>query len=175
MIELRIGRLEESAAEAILRPVAADWSPVTPAMRRLDEAAGAAVAEQCARLGELPVGSAAITAAGQLDAQFLVHVVVRSRDEPVNPAIVARALLNGLRRLAEWEIGSVALPALGTGAGNLDAEEAAEAMLPVLTAHLNASSHPSRLTLVLEGEYEHAAFAAALARHAGSELGAPGA
>lgn len=173
MIDLRIGEVVDDDVEAILRPVAADWSAVTPAMRRLDLVAGPTVMAQCERLGELPVGSAAITAAGDLDAQFLVHVVVRSRDEQASAATVRKGLLNGLRRLSEWGIASAAIVPLGTGAGNLDAEESAGAMAPVLVDHLQSSPHPGRVVLVVENEYERATFEAAL-RAAGAAPAVPG-
>lgn len=167
MIEVRVGELADVEAGALMRPVSTDFSPVTPAMRRLEQAAGPAVEEQCARLGELPLGSAVITGAGSLPADFLVHVAVRSYDENPTAPVVRRGLLNGLRRLAEWEIEVVALPPLGTGAGNLDAEEAADAMLPVLADHLRGSSHPRRVILVVEDAYQSAAFHGAVERHAG--------
>lgn len=166
MIQVRVAELADIEAGAVMRPVASDFSPVTPAMRRLDAAAGAIVAEQCARLGELPVGSAVITAAGDLAADFMVHVAVRSGDENPTPSVVRRGLINGLRRLEEWQIPTVALAPLGTGAGNLDAEEAADVMLQVLAEHLSAATHPRDVTLVVEDGYQEAAFAAALDRHA---------
>jgi O-acetyl-ADP-ribose deacetylase len=166
MIEVRIGRLEDAEAEAILHPVSSDFSPVSPAMSRFRQAAGPAVGQQCAQLGELPVGSAVITAGGDLDAGFVVHAAVRSRDENVTGAIVRKALLNGLRRLEEWGIATAALAPFGTGAGNLDAEESAEAMLPTLAEQLRSSARLSRVVLVVEDEYQRSAFAAAAARHA---------
>lgn len=155
MIEARIGELASVPADAVLRPIAADGSPVTRAMRRLEELAGPAVAEHCRRMGTLPVGSAAITPAGELSASYMVHVSVRSPADPVSEATVRRGLLNGLRRLVEWEIDSVAMPPLGTGAGNLDIEDAAEAMLDVLRAHMEVAGHPKRVVLIVDGEYEH--------------------
>ena len=125
MIEVKVGAPAAAEAGAVVRPVAADFSPVTPAMRRFDEAAGPAVAAQCARLGEIPLGSAVITAAGELPADFIVHVAVRSSLENPTVGVVRRGLLNALRRLEDWDIDVVALVPLGTGAGNLDAEEAA--------------------------------------------------
>jgi O-acetyl-ADP-ribose deacetylase len=163
MIEIRIGELADVAEAALLRPVDAEWAAVTPAMRRLELAAGPALAEQCSRLGELPVGSAAITGAGNLRAEFMVHVVVRSRDEPVTPAGVRRGLINGLRRLEEWGIRSVAMPPLGTGAGNLDPEEAAQIMIPALLEHQRALPGPFRILIVVESEYECEAFQRVLA------------
>jgi O-acetyl-ADP-ribose deacetylase (regulator of RNase III) len=163
MISVRVLELADARTSAVLRPVAADWSAVTPAMRRLELAAGADVHAQCLRLGELPVGSALITGAGELHARFMVHVVVRSLDEPVTVRGVRQALLNGLRRLVEWGIDSVTLPPLGTGAGNLDAEEAAQLMVPILAAHVEAGPVPSQFEVAVETEYEHAAFVRELA------------
>lgn len=165
MIEIRLGELEETQADAVLRPVSSDWAPVTAAMRRLEAAAGPEVLERCRRLGELPVGSAVITPAGELGVDFLVHVVVRSYDQPVSSPIVERALLNGLRRLEEWAMESVAMPALGTGAGNLDADEAADAMLPVILEFLRTAKSLSKVVLVAESEYEREAFERRLQWH----------
>ncbi|MFW5946964.1 MAG: macro domain-containing protein, partial [Gemmatimonadota bacterium] len=93
MIEVRIGDLADATADALIRPVATDFSAVTPAMRRFDGAAGTAVAEQCARLGEIPMGSAVITAAGDLDAQVIVHVAVRSSTENASRPVVRQGFL----------------------------------------------------------------------------------
>lgn len=158
MIEVRRAEAWEVGAEAILRPIAADGSAVTPAMRRLDQAAGPAVAAQLGRLGELPVGSAVVTGPGDLPSTFLIHVVVRSMEEPVSVAGVKRALLNGLRRAAELSIDSVALVPLGTGAGNLEADVAAEAMFSVLMGGDQVEALPSRIVVATDSEYEREAF-----------------
>ncbi len=164
MIEVRIADPATVAAGALLRPVASDGSAVTPAMRRLEQAAGEELVEQLARVGELPVGAAAITPAGALAAEFVVHVSVRSRDEPVTPAGVRLGLINGLRRVREWAIDNVAVVPLGTGAGNLDAEQAAEVMVPVLVEHAEQDGPPSRIVIVVETEYEREAFERRLQR-----------
>ncbi|HKJ93730.1 MAG TPA: macro domain-containing protein [Longimicrobiales bacterium] len=163
MIAVVQGDLVDVAAGAVMRPVAADFSAVTAAMRRLDLAAGPAVAAQCGQIGELPLGSAVVTAAGELPVQFLVHVAVRSQEELVTGATVRRGILNGLRRLTEWEIESVAMPLLGTGAGNLDAEEAAQILVSVLADHLARNAFPKRVMIVVENEYERTAAERALA------------
>ena len=174
MIEVRIAELAELEAGAVMRPVSSDFSPVTPAMRRLDAAAGPLVERQCAQLGELPVGSAVITAGGDLPAGFIVHVAVRSPEENATQAGVRRGLQNGLRRLVEWEIESVAVAPLGTGAGNLDAEESAAVMMPLLAEHLRSAAYPSRVVVAVEDGYQETVFAAAAERWsgAGAEPGA---
>lgn len=173
MIEVRIGRLEDEVAPALLRPVAEDGSAVTPAMRRLEMAAGPEVAEQLGRLGRMPVGSATITGAGGLEADFLVSVVVRAVDEPATEATVERALVNGLRRVREWGIEKVAMPPLGTGAGNLDMEAAAVVMTGVLSGESGGSDGPPPdVVIVVENEYERDVFAQQASR-AGEGSGGP--
>lgn len=168
MIRIVHGDLAGAGIDAVLRPVTAEWTAVTHAMRRLEMAAGEGPAEQCRRLGELPVGSAVITPAGDLPAQFLVHAVVRSLDEPVTGSGVRRALQNGLRRLAEWDIRRVAMAPLGTGAGNLDAEEAASIMIPVLLEQMREHGTPSEVLIYVDSEYEKDVFERHLALHGSS-------
>lgn len=164
MIRVVHGDLGATTLEAVLRPVSAEWDAVTPAMRRLEMAAGETVGEQCRRLGELPVGSAVITPAGELSAQFMVHVVVRSMDEPVTAAGVRRGLQNGLRRIAEWGIQRVAMAPLGTGAGNLDAEDAAAIMIELLDEQIRSGGPPSEVEIHVDSEYERDAFERHIAR-----------
>jgi O-acetyl-ADP-ribose deacetylase (regulator of RNase III) len=166
MIRVLRGELAETDAVAVLRPVSAEWEPTTPQTRRLEMAAGVDVIEQCQKLGDLPVSSAVITPAGHLQgAQFMVHVIVRSVFEPVSPSVVRKGLQNGLRRLTEWGIESVAVAPLGTGAGNLDPEDAAREMIPILLEHLSNSRPPTRIDLVVDSDYEHEVFERELHRY----------
>ncbi|HWV56797.1 MAG TPA: macro domain-containing protein [Longimicrobiales bacterium] len=161
MIEVCVGDAWSYGTAAVLRPIASDGSAPTPAVRRLELAAGPQPAEQYARLGELPVGSAVITGAGDLPVEYLIHVVVRSPEEPVTTAGVVRGLLNGLRRVEEWALESVAIMPLGTGAGNLDVERAAAIMAPVLIERA-ATPEGTRIVIAVESEYERDVFLRAL-------------
>jgi O-acetyl-ADP-ribose deacetylase (regulator of RNase III) len=161
MIRITRSELADARVGAVLRPVTAEWSAVTPAMRRVEVAAGPVVEAHCRRMGDLPVGSAVLTPAGDLPAEFMVHVIVRSADEGVTAAGVRRGLRNGLRRLAEWKIDSVAMAPLGTGAGNLDAEESARLMIPLLLEHVQANE-AARIEIVVESDYELEIFERAL-------------
>jgi O-acetyl-ADP-ribose deacetylase len=158
VIRIVRGDLARSSADAVLRPVTAEWAAVTQATRRLEIAAGPSVEAQCRAQGELPVGSAIITPAGDIAAQFMIHVVIRSADERVTEAGVRRGLQNGLRRLVEWGIQRVALPPLGTGAGNLDAEESAAIMIPVLREHMAAAGIPAEVDVLVDSDYEQEVF-----------------
>jgi O-acetyl-ADP-ribose deacetylase (regulator of RNase III) len=167
MIDVRIGQLGEVEVAAVVRPVASDFTPVTGAMRRFDEVAGPEVREQCTRLGELPLGSAAITGGGELAADYIVHVAIRSSTRNATSGVVRQGLQNALRRLEDWGLDSVAMVPLGTGAGNLDPEESAEIMIPLLAQRIRDSGRPSSVVVVVEDAYHRDVFQAAVARHTG--------
>lgn len=158
MILIVQGELADTRADAVLRPVTADWAAPTPAMRRLEIVTGAAPTLQCRALGELPVGSAVITSAGDLDAQFMIHVVVRSYAEQVSATGIRRALDNGLRRVEEWGIQQLAMPPLGTGAGNLDPDDAAAIMIPLLQERLRAGGPLTSVEIYVDSDYERDVF-----------------
>ena len=165
MIEVVQSDITSLRASAILRPVSAEWDPVSGPARRLEVAAGPQLLEHCEKLGDLPVGSAVLTPAGNLNADYIVHAIVRSVDEQVSESTVYRALQNALRRCVEWGIESLAMPPLGTGAGNLDAEDAAGVMVPVLLEHMRAADYPNTVAIVVESEYERDVFQNELARY----------
>ena len=154
MIEVRRGDLHSAMVEAVLRPLSSEGLPVTVAGRRLGDAAGEAVESRLRGLGELPLGGAVITPAGNLSASFVIHVVVQSADEPMTGPTVSRALVNGLRRATEWGVTSLALPPVGIGPGNMDPEEAARILFDVLREHLGRGSDPTEFTIVVESAFE---------------------
>ena len=158
MIDIVRGDIAALHASAILRPVSAEWEPVSAVARRLELAGGPQLLEQCEKLGELPVGSAVLTSAGELDTDFVIHAIVRSIDEPVSESTVYRALQNSLRRCVEWGIESLNVPPIGTGAGNLDSEDAASVMVPVLLEHMRDADFPATVSIVVESDYDYDVF-----------------
>lgn len=154
MIEVVRDDLEAIEAEALVRPVRSDGEAFTPAGRRLEVGAGEAVLERLRGIGEMPLGGAMITPAGDLAADFVIHVAVSSPEEGVSPSVVRRALLNALRRAGEWELSSLALPLIGAGAGQLGTEEAARLLVEVLSEHARGGQHPTRVTVAAGDEYQ---------------------
>jgi len=121
-------------------------------------AAGPLLEHRLRDVGEVPVGSAFITPAEQLDASFLIHLAVEGPGEAPTPAILRRALLAALRHAQEWGVVSLAMPPLGGGAGGVDPEADAEATLPLLKEALARSEHLADVEIVLAGTLEEEAF-----------------
>ena len=75
---------------------------------------------------------------------------------------VERGLRNALRRAADFRIDSLALPPLGFGVGNIDAESTAQMLVDVLAAHAQGGEPPTALEIVVETEYEEEIFRRAI-------------
>jgi serine/threonine-protein kinase len=150
--------------QAAMRSVGSDLEPCSAADQRIGLQAGAELLERLRRFGELPVGGAVVTPAGDLGSELLIHVVIRSSEEPVSEERVARAFRNGLRQAAEWGVGSLAVPPLGVGAGNLDAEISARVMCSVLEAHRARSPSPLDVVFLASNDYEEEVFAGEVRR-----------
>ncbi len=158
-----VGDLASVAADAVVRPANGNLEAITPALRRLELAAGPRFREFCHAQRELGVGAAVVTPAGDLTAELVVHAVIMTRQEPVTKAGVRRAAEAALRQAAQWHIATLALPPLGTGAGQLATEDAAEALLGVVWEHGRNAEHPATVIIVVETDAEREILEARLA------------
>jgi O-acetyl-ADP-ribose deacetylase (regulator of RNase III) len=124
VIQVIVDDLAITQADAVLRPANETLGPVTPAMSRLDEQAGPRFAEQRRLNSPLKAGAAVVTGSGDLTAPFVLHVVIQDSDSGVGREVVRRALVSAWQRATDWELGTIATPLVGAGAGQLTVEEA---------------------------------------------------
>ena len=164
MIRVVVDDLASVAADAVVRPTNGNLEAITPALRRLELAAGPRFRDLCRVQRELGVGAAVVTPAGDLAAELVVHAVIMTRSEAVTKTGVRRAVVAALRQSELWHIGTLALPPLGTGAGQLSSEDAAEALLPALEEHVRNAEHPVNVFIVVETDLEREIFETRLAR-----------
>lgn len=158
MIRVVQGSILEVEAEAVIRPIRTDLTPVSATSRDLGTWAGEAVEEHLVRLGSLPLGGAVMTPAGKLPCDFLIHAVVMSEDEPQTSANVQKAVQNSLRRATDWAVESLALPPLGLGVGTTEPEVSARALTEILFNHLDQGAAPLDLTVVVTSDFEEELF-----------------
>jgi O-acetyl-ADP-ribose deacetylase (regulator of RNase III) len=164
VIRVVVDDLASIAADAVVRPTNGNLEPITPALRHLELAAGPRFHDLCHVQRELGVGAAVVTPAGDLPAELVVHAVIQTSFEPVSKGGVRRAVAAALRQSEQWHIGTLALPPLGTGAGQLSLEDAADIVLPALEEHLRTAEHPVNVFIVVETDTEREIFEARLAR-----------
>jgi O-acetyl-ADP-ribose deacetylase (regulator of RNase III) len=154
VIRVVVDDLAFVAADAIVRPANSLLEPTTAALRRLEQIGGAAFWDQLHTERELAVGSAVVTGGGDLAVELVVHAIIRSATEPVSRETVRRALTAALQRAADWQLAHLATPLLGTGAGNLSLEDAADVMGAVLASLPGTAGYPRDMTIVVESDEE---------------------
>jgi O-acetyl-ADP-ribose deacetylase len=165
VIRVVVDDLAFLAVDAVLRPANERLDPVTPAISRLDDRAGERFASQRRVQIPLDVGAAVVTGAGDLAAKFVVHAVIQSDHTVSSRDSVRRALLSAWQRASDWELGAIATPLVGTGAGQLTLEEAATILSETLHEHRARAHYPAEVQIVLEREAERSAVEAVVARH----------
>lgn len=163
MISVAVDDLAFVAADAVARPVGATLRAITPVMRRLEMAAGDALLRQLRVQEPLEVGAAVVTGAGALSAPLMIHAVVATEETAVSREGVRRATASTLQRARDFAIDHLAIAPYGLGAGNLELEEAAAAMLDAMHAHGQRHPVPATIMIVVEHDAERDAFEAALA------------
>ena len=165
MIRVVVDDLAAFAADAIVRPATTRLDPTVAALRRLEILGGEEFQHRIRLSRELAVGAAVVTAAGgNLPAEFVIHAVIRSETEPVTRENVARAWLSALHQAQAWQFAHLSAPPLGTGAGNLTLEDAAEIMATVLHAHRGSAQFPADVSFIVERPEDQQVFEAALQR-----------
>lgn len=101
---------------------------VAGAIRR---AGGPAIQAACDRLGTIAVGEAAITGAGTLGVQWVIHAAAMG-DEPVSERSIRGSTAASVRLAAQHRVRRIAFPILGSGIGGFDFRRAAEVMLDAI-------------------------------------------
>lgn len=164
MIRVVVDDIAFVQADAVIRPATATLEPTSAALRHLEQVGGPGFARQSQVQQALAVGAAVVTGAGDLPSEFVIHAVVRSVTEPVSAAGVRRALISALQRAVDWQLERVTVPPLGTGAGNLQVEDAARIMVDVLSQHTAVAPYPTDVAIVVESQEDKHVFDALLRR-----------
>ena len=152
MIRVVVDDLASVTADAVVRPTTATLEPVTPELRRLEQLGGPTLWKQLKVKKPLDVGAAVVTAAGDLAAEFVIHAVIMSDQEPVTPDGVRHALKSVLQRAADWQLATITTPLVGIGAGQLEIEDAARILADVLAGDMAHATHPSEVCIVVESD-----------------------
>lgn len=134
----------------------------------IHRAAGPSLMAETARLYPTgcPTGSAVITTAGSLSADYVAHAVgpVWNGGQSGEEEQLRSAYLRSLELAREKNCASVAMPALSTGAYGYPMDLAAKTALTTTMEYLSEHGAPPLVRFVLFGEGAYGAFAAALER-----------
>jgi O-acetyl-ADP-ribose deacetylase (regulator of RNase III) len=150
-------------ADAIVNPADPRGVMAAGVAAAIKEAGGAEIEKEAVSKTPIGIGKPVATSAGTLPNLHVIHVAVA--EEPggsSSPEKVRAAAAAALSLAEELGVESIALPALGTGAGGLSLEDSAGAITAAIEAHARRSV--TDVTLVGRDEKTVAALAAALER-----------
>lgn len=143
------GDITEMAVEAIVNAANTDLvlgAGVAGAIRRKG---GAAVEEDCERIGPVGLGEAAVTTAGNLKAIYVIHAASMRMGERTTEESLRLATRNSLWRAEEKALKSIAFPAIGTGVAGFPMEDCARIMLEEVLRHLQSRTSLEKIDFVL--------------------------
>lgn len=123
-------------------------------------AGGATILKACRELRRtefpdgLPTGSAVVTTAGNLKADYVIHTVgpVWRGGESGEESSLRSAYVNSLSIASEMHLASVAFPAISTGVYGFPKESAARITYTNIVHYLDDHSYPETVNLVFYSE-----------------------
>ncbi len=133
-------------------------SGVAGAIKR---AGGEEIEREAVAKGPIPLGDAVATGAGRLPARYVIHGAVMGQDLRTSAELVRRTTASCLELADELGLGSLALPAFGTGVGGFPLDECARIMVDTIRAHEPRALE--RVVLCVFGPAAERAFSEALA------------
>jgi O-acetyl-ADP-ribose deacetylase (regulator of RNase III) len=126
------GDLARARVDGIVSPAVPQLSMGGGAAAALRAHGGESIEREAQNWGEQPLGACISTGAGRLECRRVLHAV--SAWEEVS--CIGRAMQRALLTAEEEGLGSLAVPALGTGAGRVTVEASARAEAAALRWHL---------------------------------------
>lgn len=152
-VELLEGNIAEQDVDAVVNAANTDLVLGSGVAGALASAGGPSIQEECTAHGPIGLGGAAITGAGQLPARYVIHAAAMALGgEGADQDSVRNSVRRSLELACEHGLRSVALPAIGTGAGGFSLQRCAEISLEEARAHLAAETSVEIVRFVLLGE-----------------------
>ena len=152
--------LDEYKIDALVSSDDAELSMSGGVAGDIAELAGPRMVEEAAQLSMMPVGSVAITSAGDLDLRCIMHAVTVDWDNRVfaSDKTVRQITRDVLLRCEALGVEGLALPALGTGVAGFPAMSAAAIMLGAFNLHLKNPTSLRRVVFCLPDLVVYKAF-----------------
>jgi O-acetyl-ADP-ribose deacetylase (regulator of RNase III) len=155
MLLLRRGDITEFPADAIVNAANSELEPGGGVCGAIHRRGGPAIAEECRKAvrerGNVIVGGAVATTAGDLPAKYVIHgvgPVWRGGNAGESDAL-ARCYRLSVRIADDLKLHSIAFPAISTGIYGYPVEQAAWVAIPSLIEALRGAKHIVQITMVL--------------------------
>ena len=119
---------------------------------------GDTIQRECNEIGSIPVGSAAITGAGDLPARYVIHAASMQLGGTTSAKDLRNSTAIALKIASERKLKTIAFPAVGTGIAGFPLRECAETMLDEAAKHLSGQTSIEKIYFVLFDEEARAIF-----------------
>ena len=124
----------------------------------ISRAGGPTIQQECDRHGPVAVGEAAITTAGDLLAEYVIHQASMCLGGEATAEALKSSTEAVLRLAEENSVTSLAFPAVGTGVAGFDTRECACIMLRAIRRHARKASTVKEVHFVLFSEDTYEVF-----------------
>ena len=169
-IQLWNGDICELEVDAIVSPANPSMWMSTGVGEALKATAGEEVEFAAVRQAPVALGEAIVTPAGRLAARLVIHAVSLDRDRRTSALAIETSVRSVFARAREQGVTSMALPALGTGAGAFPLDDAARIAVTTVRDELRRSPEIGSVTFAVRGASAYAAFEHALAAPVGIDV-----
>jgi O-acetyl-ADP-ribose deacetylase (regulator of RNase III) len=132
------GDITVQDVDAIVNAANTNLTMTTGVAAAIKRKGGVLIEEEAVRQGPIEIGEVVLTPGGNLPATHVLHAAAMGPDLKMDPEAIARTMRAVLALADKHRLTSIALPALGTGAGQVTPAAAAEAMLGTVLPHLKA-------------------------------------
>lgn len=112
---------------------------------------GEDIQRECDKIGGTYVGGAVMTTSGKLKAKHVIHAVGPRMGEGDEEIKLRNATMNSLLLVEEYQLKTIAFPAISTGIFGYPAVKCAEIMLQVIVEYLKRPTNLSVVAICLWG------------------------
>ncbi|MDD2666429.1 MAG: macro domain-containing protein [Methanocellales archaeon] len=136
-IKLDKGDITEMSVDAIVNAANTKLQHGGGVARAIVKKGGHIIQDESNKIGEIEVGQAIITTAGKLKAKYVIHAVGPQMGEGEEDEKLKNATLNSLRLADEYNVKSIAFPAISTGAFGYPKDKCAKIMIQTAIDYSN--------------------------------------
>jgi O-acetyl-ADP-ribose deacetylase (regulator of RNase III) len=119
---------------------------------------GQTIEDEAVTQGPVEPGTCVMTSGGSLPARHVIHAAVMGQDLKTSAQLIAKATANALAIAEAHELGSMSLPAFGTGVGGFPIDDCARLMVAAIKAHVSSARSLRLVRVVLFGPRPYGAF-----------------
>lgn len=164
-VVVSIGDITEQEVDAIVNAANSTLMGGAGVDGAIHDKGGKTILEECKKIREqypdgLPTGEAVITTAGDLPAEYVIHTVgpIFGNHGGDEDRLLAACYRNSLRLAAEYDLKTIAFPAISTGAYGFPKTEAAKIASTTVREFLHGTSSIVEVRLVFFDQQDMLAF-----------------